>query len=211
MHHAVRPAWSKMPHGLKGFHCAKVFVALEASRPAVNDLHTARALRSRQFSARSAAMSAIAIRSILKDLGFEQSSASYLLTDSKGAYAAARNPINTQLRHVNMRYHRVRQAIRDGHVRPHCVPSAAQIADICTKPLPAPQFERLRPLAQGYGTKPALPDDLRSMLRGETPCTVPLSTSSESASHIAPCAFTADPHAVEQNGGFAETLRRAYC
>ena len=67
------PAWSKTPHGLKGFHCAKVFAALETSKPAVNDLRTARALRSRQVSACSAAMSAIAIRSILKDLGFEQS------------------------------------------------------------------------------------------------------------------------------------------
>jgi len=70
-------------------------------------------------------MSAIAIRSILKDLGFEQSAPTYLLTDSKGAYAAARNPINSKVRHVNMRYHRVRQAIRNGHVRSQYVPSAA--------------------------------------------------------------------------------------
>ena len=124
-----------MPHGLKGFHCAKVFAALEALRPAVNGLCTARALCSHQVSACSAAMSAIAIRSILKDLGFEQSSASYLLTNSKDTYAAARNPINLKLRHVNMQYHHVRQAIHDGHVCPHFVPSAAQIADISTKPL----------------------------------------------------------------------------
>ena len=44
----------------------------------------------------------------------------------------------------------MRQAIRDGHVHPHFVPSAVQIADISTKPLAAPQFELLRPLAQGY-------------------------------------------------------------
>ena len=72
------------------------------------------------------------------------------------------------LRHVNIRYHRVRQAIRDGHVRPHFVPSAAQVADIGTKSLATAQFERLHHLVQGYGAKAALPDGLRSMLRGET-------------------------------------------
>jgi hypothetical protein len=155
-------------------------------------------------------MSAIAIRSILKDLGFEQSAPTYLLTDSKGAYAAARNPINSKLRHVNMRYHRVRQAIRDGHVRPHYVPSTAQIADIGTKPLAAPQFELLRPLAQGYGTKPALPDDLRSMLRGDTPCTVPLDASSNSPSHDSPHALTTDANAVARDRFSAEVLRHTY-
>ena len=95
-----------------------------------------------------------------------------------------------------MRYHRVRQAIRDGYVRPHFVPSAAHITDIGTKPLAALQFKLLRPLAQEYGKKPALPDDLRSMLRGDIPCTVPLDALSESASHIAPRALTADVHAV---------------
>ena len=97
-------AWSKTPHGLKGFNCATTFAALETSRPAVSDLRTARALRSRQVSACSAAMSAIATSSILKDLGFERSSASYLPTDSQGAYVAAKNPINSKLRHVNMQY-----------------------------------------------------------------------------------------------------------
>ena len=132
------PAWSKTLHDLKGYHCSKVFAALGSAKPAANALHTVRALRSKQVSVCSAAMSAIGIRSILKDLGFEQAHPTYLLTDSKGAYASARNPINSKLRHVHMRYHRVRQAIRDNQIRPHFVTSAAQIADIGTNPHPAP-------------------------------------------------------------------------
>jgi len=43
-------AWSKIPHGLKGYHCSKVFAALESAKPAANALHSARALRSKQVS-----------------------------------------------------------------------------------------------------------------------------------------------------------------
>jgi len=52
-----------------------------------NALHTGCAPRSTQVSVCSAAMSAVGIHSILKDLGFEQAHPTYLLTDRKGAYA----------------------------------------------------------------------------------------------------------------------------
>jgi hypothetical protein len=204
------PTWSKTPHGLKGYHCSKIFAALESTKPAANALHTARALRSRQVSVCSAAMSAIGIRSILKDLGFEQAHLTYLLTDSKGAYASARNPINSKLRHVHMRYHRVRQAIRDNQIRPHFVTSAAQIADMGTKPLPAPQFERLRPLAQGYSVKPELPDNLHAMLSGNVPCTKSIRASPGPPPRAGAHAFTTNASNTPQYRFSAEALRQTY-
>ena len=208
------PAGSDTPHGSHGYACKRVYEDMRARRGAYNALRTARKLRSRQVAACSASMGIIGVRAILEDLGFEQSGPTYLFTDSQGAYKSVQNPINSKLRHVNMRYHRIRQAIRDGHVCPHQIRTHEQLADIFTKPLSAPDFERLRPLCLGYGEKPALPDDLRAQLRGERPCIKPLrakNATTESVTRGGPRALHTIDDAGARFSGFSKrSIQSAY-
>lgn len=79
-----------------------------------------------------------------------------------------KNPITSRLRHVNMRYHRIRQAIRDGSVEVRQLASVDMLADLFTKNFTAADFCRLRELCLGYGSKPNLPQDLKTRLQGRT-------------------------------------------
>ena len=87
------------------------------------------------------------------------------MTDSRGSFESMKNPINTRLRHVNLRYHRIRQAIKDGDIELHLVRSEDMLADILTKNLDKANFERLRRLCMGLGVKPTFPRAVLSRMR----------------------------------------------
>ena len=87
----------------------------------------------------------------------------------------------------------------------------AQVADIDTKalplptpplkrprPHPIPQFEHVRPLPRGYGTRLELPDDLGAMLHDNPLCTEPNAVSSPP-----PCG---DDYALTTNAPAATVL-----
>ena len=93
----------------------------------------------------------------------------------------------------------------------------AQVADIDTgalhlptpprkrpRPLPTPQFEHIRPLPRGYGTRLGLPDDLGAMLHDNPLCTEP-----NVVSRPPPCsddhALTTDAPATTITGFLQET------
>ena len=96
--------------------------------------------------------------------GIPQMSPTIILTDSKGNYESMKTPITTKLRHVNMRFHRVRQAILDKDVIFHLTRSEDMLADLFTKNFCTDAFVRLRELCMGYGDKPNLPKELLDIL-----------------------------------------------
>jgi hypothetical protein len=64
-----------------------------------------------------------------------------LLTDNDAALALAKDPrFHACTKHINTRWHYIRECIDDSHIYLSYVPTA----DIFTKPLPAPTFLRLR-------------------------------------------------------------------
>ena len=107
--------------------------------------------------------SLLGLRAMLKEIGCPQKP-TIIFTDSKGNFDSIKNPINTKLRHVNMRYHRVRQAVRDDQIKVMHLGTKDMIADIFTKCMTIKEFTRLRELSLGFGVKPGLPMELKERL-----------------------------------------------
>ena len=98
-------------------------------------------------AAAAAANQAIWLRKILKDLGVQQQEASEINCDSKSNIAIAENPVqHGKTKHIQVKFHAIREAIKNHEIKLiHCS-SEYQVADILTKALPIARFERLRGL-----------------------------------------------------------------
>jgi hypothetical protein len=65
--------------------------------------------------------------------------------DNSGALEMGRTPkMRPQTKHLNIKYHRFREAVEKGLVTIYAVRTTEQLADIFTKPLPRDTFQRLR-------------------------------------------------------------------
>ena len=65
--------------------------------------------------------------------------------DNQGAIALAKNSeFHKHTRHIDIRYHFVREKIEDGQVALEYCPTQDMLADIMTKPIPATQLCTLR-------------------------------------------------------------------
>ena len=78
-----------------------------------------------------------------------------LREDSQPCIALASDPtlVKRASRHVQVKYHFIRQCVADGSVRLRNVASVRMVADILTKALPRPQFRALRALLLGPVTE----------------------------------------------------------
>ena len=88
---------------------------------------------------------AIWLRKLLTDLGMKQSLPTELFCDNKSAIAIAENPVqHGRTKHINVKYHSIREAERNKEVKVlHCS-SELQIADMMTKALPRIRLEFLK-------------------------------------------------------------------
>ena len=67
-----------------------------------------------------------------------------ILCDNTSAIAIANNPVqHTRTKHIDIRYHFLREHVMNGNVELHFVPTDQQIADIFSKPLDESIFSRL--------------------------------------------------------------------
>ena len=65
--------------------------------------------------------------------------------DNQGAIALAKNPeFHKRTKHIDIRYHFVREKVEDGQVVLEYCPTHDMLADIMTKPIAAPRFDILR-------------------------------------------------------------------
>jgi hypothetical protein len=70
-----------------------------------------------------------------------------LYQDSQSAMALAHNPVHhARTKHIDVRLHYIRDKVADGSIKLTYCPTFDMVADILTKPLPKPQFLRLREL-----------------------------------------------------------------
>ena len=86
-------------------------------------------------------------RNFLKEIGIQQSHPSILFNDNQGALAISDNDmINRRSRHMDIKYLWVRDLQKHGIIGTSYCHTTNMIADILTKPLARPLFERLRTL-----------------------------------------------------------------
>ncbi|CAL8154967.1 unnamed protein product [Prunus armeniaca] len=103
-------------------------------------------------SASEATTLAIWLRFVLEDFGELQADATPLMVDNTSGIAITRNPVfHQKTKHINRRYHFIRDALQDGVVDLKYCKSKEQMADIFTKALPKDRFNYLRGL---LGVKP---------------------------------------------------------
>ena len=85
------------------------------------------------------------IRRLLSDLTATQGQATVLMEDNQGAICIAKNPVShARTKHIDVRYHYVREAVNDGVINLQYCPTHKITADILTKPLSKKSFETLR-------------------------------------------------------------------
>ena len=88
-------------------------------------------------------------RGLAIELGSEMVQPTDIFVDNKGCRDDAYNRTGKRTRHINLRFHRVREAVPVKTIKVHRVaggndPTSSQmIADVLTKALPAPMFRKL--------------------------------------------------------------------
>ena len=93
----------------------------------------------------TATQEAIWLRRLLADLDAEQSGPTVIMGDNQGSIAIARNPVShARTKHIDIRYHFIREAVQDGVIDLRFCPTSEMIADALTKPLPRNKFELCR-------------------------------------------------------------------
>ncbi|KAL0410576.1 UNVERIFIED_CONTAM: Copia protein [Sesamum latifolium] len=88
---------------------------------------------------------AIWLRGLLKELNFQQKNPTEIFVDNKSAIALAKNPVfHERSKHIDTKYHFIRDCISKKEVKLEYVKSQDQIADIFTKALKFDSFKKLR-------------------------------------------------------------------
>lgn len=88
---------------------------------------------------------AIWLRGLLRDLGQRVADPTIIHEDNQACIRVAESDKPTRrMKHVDVRFHFVKNEIDAGIVRLLYVPSEDQVADVMTKGLPRIQFEKLR-------------------------------------------------------------------
>ncbi|KAJ3522289.1 hypothetical protein NMY22_g11955 [Coprinellus aureogranulatus] len=85
------------------------------------------------------------MRTLLKEIGVEVKGPSPLMVDNQSALRVLNNPEHHgRMKHIDVKYHWVRDAVKQGKIEVHFLPTQDMIADIFTKPLPRPAIEQHR-------------------------------------------------------------------
>ena len=97
------------------------------------------------IAAASCACQGVWLRRILEKLGHDQSQSTVIYCDNSSAIKLSRNPVlHGRSKHIDVRFHFLRELTRDGVVElVHCN-TQEQVADIMTKPLKLEAFVKLR-------------------------------------------------------------------
>ncbi|KAH9671981.1 hypothetical protein KPL70_017541 [Citrus sinensis] len=98
-------------------------------------------------AATSSVCHAIWLRNLLKELSFVQEEPTEICVDNKSAIALSKNPVfHDRSKHIDTRYHFIRECIARKEVQIKYVKLQDQAADIFTKPLKQEDFVRFRSL-----------------------------------------------------------------
>ena len=82
---------------------------------------------------------------MITDLKSTSQKPTVLMEDNQGAISIAKNPVaHARTKHIDIRYHYIREAVQNGTINLCFCPSENMIADLLTKPLPRGRFTMLR-------------------------------------------------------------------
>ncbi|KAL8137843.1 hypothetical protein V2J09_003844 [Rumex salicifolius] len=96
-------------------------------------------------SASTCACQAIWMRSIMKEIGHEQAKEMVLLCDNTSTIKLSKNLVmHERSKHIRVRYHFLRDLTKEGVIKLVYCRSEMQLADIMTKPLKLPSFQKIR-------------------------------------------------------------------
>lgn len=85
------------------------------------------------------------LRRLLEDLRFSSQEGVPIFCDSQSAIAIGKNPVqHRRTKHIQIKYHVVREAERNGDIKLQYCKSEEQLADVLTKALGRQSFERFR-------------------------------------------------------------------
>jgi hypothetical protein len=102
------------------------------------------------MAASSAAQEAIYLRALLKDLGCVQERPTKILQDNQGAIAMAKDVISSRrTKHIDIRYHFIRERIRNGDIHLEYEPTETMLADCLTKPVSKQVMDRAKAIFFG--------------------------------------------------------------
>jgi hypothetical protein len=94
------------------------------------------------IAAAHAAKEAIWLRRLLTELRESLKLPTTLFIDNQSAMAIARNPeFHDRTKHIEVRYHFLRQVVDDGEIHLEYLPTGEQIADVLTKGLSREKHE----------------------------------------------------------------------
>ena len=103
------------------------------------------------MAASLAALEAVFLRGLLKNVGSAQLDPTELAIDNSGAVALSRDYIsNGKTKHIERRHLKIRELVEEAVVSTSHIPTADNVADILTKPLGYKRFEKLRKLLMNH-------------------------------------------------------------
>lgn len=92
----------------------------------------------------TASQEAIWLRRLLADMGESSEGPTERYEDNQWAISMAKNFVgHARTKHIDIRYHFVRERLQDGAIALKYICTDTMIADILTKPLPRHRFENL--------------------------------------------------------------------
>ncbi|KAL1213897.1 Retrovirus-related Pol polyprotein from transposon TNT 1-94 [Cardamine amara subsp. amara] len=96
---------------------------------------------------------AIWLQRLVNEVGFKTEKGVKIYCDNKSAIAIGKNPVqHKRTKHIDIKYHFVREAEQKGLIKLEHCPGESQVADIQTKPLTTSRFEDLK-MKLGVHTK----------------------------------------------------------
>jgi len=102
------------------------------------------------ISACYAAKTIMHFRQLLTDVGMEQKGPTIIMEDNQACIAMSENPgLHRKTRHIDVRFHYLRDMVDKGNVKLVYVPTEHQLADLFTKPLYSMRHAMLRDRVMG--------------------------------------------------------------
>jgi hypothetical protein len=97
------------------------------------------------MAATAAACQGVWLRRMIGELLGETGKGTPLFIDNMSAIQLCKNPVfHERSKHIDTRYHYIRECVQKGKIAVEYVPTGEQLADIMTKALPKPKFQELR-------------------------------------------------------------------
>ena len=88
---------------------------------------------------------AVHLRLLMRTLGFDQPGATLIYEDNQSCIGMSVNPImHKRSKHIDIRYHFVREKVATGEVKLEFIETENQQADLLTKPLLRARLVRMR-------------------------------------------------------------------